>query len=192
MSYWVALTMLQKIRKAMSDRDSNYKLQGIIEMDDSFFGGKKPGDKRGRGSSKSTVLIEASTDENTVGYARMSVVDTVDGESIKSVIGADVVKEQIIKTDSCKAYRVIQAMGHSHQINRVKGKAAHTILKWVHVLSSNAKAFLKGTYHGIDKKHLQAYLDEYFCSLIEENGNVNYFIVLYLLVLVHLVLFIWS
>ena len=44
----------------------------------------------------------------------------------------------------------------------VKGNKAHTILKWVHILSSNAKAYISGTYHGIDKKHLQAYLDE-FC-----------------------------
>lgn len=161
-SYWVAWTMLQKIRKAMSDRDSHYKLQGIIEMDDSFFGGKKPGDKRGRGSSKSTVLIEASTDEGTVGYARMRVVDSVNGDSIKGVVKSDVTPDQIIKTDGYKAYQVIKGAGHKHQMRIVKGKPAHTILKWVHVLSSNAKTFLKGTYHGIDKKHLQAYLNE-FC-----------------------------
>jgi hypothetical protein len=30
-----------------------------------------------------------------------------------------------------------------------------------HTLVSNAKAFISGTYHGFDQKHLQAYLDEY-------------------------------
>jgi hypothetical protein len=34
-------------------------------------------------------------------------------------------------------------------------------LKWLHTIVSNAKAFIAGTYHGLDKKHLQAYLDEY-------------------------------
>lgn len=33
---------------------------------------------------------------------------------------------------------------------------------WVYILISNAKAFLLGTYHGLDKKHLQSYFDE-FC-----------------------------
>lgn len=35
-------------------------------------------------------------------------------------------------------------------------------LRWVHTLISNAKAFIAGTHHGLDKKHLQAYLEE-FC-----------------------------
>jgi len=33
---------------------------------------------------------------------------------------------------------------------------------WVHTFISNAKAFIAGTFHRLDKKHLQAYLDE-FC-----------------------------
>lgn len=35
-------------------------------------------------------------------------------------------------------------------------------LRWVHILISNAKAFIAGTYHGLDKGHLQVYLNE-FC-----------------------------
>ncbi len=34
-------------------------------------------------------------------------------------------------------------------------------LRWVHVLISNAKSFLLRTYHGIGKKHLQSYFDEF-------------------------------
>ncbi|MBF0467140.1 MAG: IS1595 family transposase, partial [Nitrospirae bacterium] len=97
-SYWVAWTMLQKIRKGMSDRDSNYQLAGIIEMDDSYFGGKKEGDKRGRGTSKTTVLIEVSTHGDAMNYARMNVVDAPDGESIKDAIMKDINVNQVIKT----------------------------------------------------------------------------------------------
>ena len=43
LSYWKAWTMTQKIRRAMRDRDANYKQVGIIEIDDSFFGGPKEG-----------------------------------------------------------------------------------------------------------------------------------------------------
>ncbi len=35
-------------------------------------------------------------------------------------------------------------------------------MKWVHILASNSKAFLLVTFHGIGRKHLQSYLDE-FC-----------------------------
>ena len=43
-----------------------------------------------------------------------------------------------------------------------QGAPRHDVLKWVNVLVSNAKAFILGTYHGVQKKHLQRYLDE-FC-----------------------------
>jgi transposase-like protein len=33
---------------------------------------------------------------------------------------------------------------------------------WIHTIISNAKAFIQGTYHGVSKKYLQPYLDE-FC-----------------------------
>ena len=40
------------------------------------------------------------------------------------------------------------------------------LLHWLHVVISNAKAFILGTYHGLPKKYLQSYLDEFsfrFC-----------------------------
>jgi len=40
-SYPTAWLMCHKIRKAMTDRDAGYKLAGLIEMDESYFGGKK-------------------------------------------------------------------------------------------------------------------------------------------------------
>jgi len=35
-------------------------------------------------------------------------------------------------------------------------------LKWLHIIISNLKAFIAGTYHGLSDTHLQAFLDE-FC-----------------------------
>ncbi len=42
--------MLQKIREAMIRRDSQYMLDGLIEIDDAFIGG--PGGKRWQGNEK--------------------------------------------------------------------------------------------------------------------------------------------
>jgi transposase-like protein len=162
-SYWRAWTMLQKIRQAMRERDSHYKLAGIVEIDDSFFGGPKPGeDKRGRGSSKTTVIVEASTCGEGVGFAKMTVVDQLDAKSISKIVVGNITENQTVKTDGLPAYNVVAENGHTHQREIVKGKKAHTVLKWTHILVSNAKAFILGTFHGIDRKHLQGYLDE-FC-----------------------------
>ena len=57
--YQTVWTMGHKIRHAMSQRDSYYKLAGLVEMDDTYIGSKKKG-KQGRGAegklnSSSTV-----------------------------------------------------------------------------------------------------------------------------------------
>ena len=159
-SYYVAWTMLHKIRHGMADRDKIYELKGLIEIDDSFFGGGSGADKRGRGTRKTPVIIEASTNKDAVGFARMRVVKTMDKKTIQKVVTQDVAPNQTIKTDGWRAYNVVKENGHQHQVEHAS--KSNQTLKWVHILASNAKAFLLGTFHGIDKKHLQEYLNE-FC-----------------------------
>ena len=161
-SYYVAWTMLHKIRYGMMDRDRPYELKGVIEIDDSFFGGGAGGDKRGRGTQKTPVIIEASTNKDAVGFARMRVVKTMDKKTIQKVVIQDVAPNQTIITDGWRAYNVVKENGHQHQIELSSNPKSNKTLKWVHILASNAKAFLLGTFHGIDKKHLQEYLHE-FC-----------------------------
>ena len=54
-SYKTAWLMAHKIRKAMAERDARYSLEGLVEVDDSFFGPK--GTKRGRGSERKSVVL---------------------------------------------------------------------------------------------------------------------------------------
>lgn len=56
-SWLTARRMLQKIRTAMGHRDSIYRLQDLIEMDDAFIGGKRSGDKRGRGAAGKVAVL---------------------------------------------------------------------------------------------------------------------------------------
>jgi len=49
-SYKRAWFMAQKIRSAMEERDGDYLLEGVVELDESYFGGKRSG-KRGRGAA---------------------------------------------------------------------------------------------------------------------------------------------
>jgi hypothetical protein len=39
--------------------------------------------------------------------------------------------------------------------------AAHIVLPWVHRIFSNLKVWALGAYHGLRRKHLQSYLDEF-------------------------------
>jgi len=163
LSYWKAWTMLHKIRHAMKSRDSDYQLAGIVEIDDSFFGSSAKGkSKRGRGTSKTAVIVEASTHGDSVGFARMTVVDKVDSATVNHLIHASVKVNQSVKTDGLPVYTIVNNSGHIHLQEIVKGKKAHEVLKWTHILISNAKSFIIGTFHRFGKKHLQSYLDE-FC-----------------------------
>lgn len=162
-----AWTMLHKIRKAMEARDAGYQLAGLIQVDDAFFNGgvKKGGDKRGRGTRKVPVLVMAATRKETITFARMEVLEKVDGDHIKAVLEKRVVGDQSIKTDGLPAFNVAKELGHEHipvVVYPKQGEPNYDVLKWVNILVSNAKAFILGTYHGVMEKHLQKYLDE-FC-----------------------------
>jgi hypothetical protein len=72
--YTTAWTMLHKIRKAMGERDANYQVAGLVEVDDSYFGGPKSGGKRGRGTEKQSVIVGVSLDaKRRPGFEKMAV-----------------------------------------------------------------------------------------------------------------------
>lgn len=54
--YESAWYMLKRIRNAMGQRDANYLLSGLMEMDEGFFGSKRSGGKRGRGTTQKRLL----------------------------------------------------------------------------------------------------------------------------------------
>ena len=57
--YKTVWTMSHKVRKAMADRDAQYTLAGLVEIDESFFGPSFSG-KRGRGTEKKLVIVAVS------------------------------------------------------------------------------------------------------------------------------------
>ncbi|HVB08827.1 MAG TPA: IS1595 family transposase, partial [Bacillota bacterium] len=57
--YETAWFMLHKIRRAMTDRDDQFRLDGLVEMDDGYFGGIDHG-RAGRGVASAKVVIAVS------------------------------------------------------------------------------------------------------------------------------------
>ena len=94
----------------------------------------------------------------------MNIVDSVNKENIEALLNDNVEKNQILKTDGWSAYNICKELGHTHFVAVISNttEKAHKLFKWVHILAENVKAFIVGTYHGIGRKHLQSYLDE-FC-----------------------------
>ena len=163
--YATAWAMMHKIRKGMSDRDSKYNLHGVIEMDETFIGSPSKGnEKKGRGSEKIPVVISVATKDEKMLFAKMHIVESVSKEEIEKIVTQTVAKHETIKTDGLQVYKFLKTIGYEHNREVISGSGmkAHDLLKWVHIIAGNVKAWLNGTFHGIDKKHLQLYLDE-FC-----------------------------
>ena len=167
--YATAWLMIHKIRKAMEDRNSLYKLSKFIEMDDSYFGGSSAG-KRGRGAAnKSLVAITVENRGTAPGFATMKVIDSMNSKNLKDFALGGIEKDQTIHTDDYPSYNVLKA-AYTHFGETVKPHEAMKKLPWVHILIGNAKTFIRGTYHGVSHKHLHSYLSE-FCYRFNRRFN---------------------
>jgi transposase-like protein len=162
-AYNTAWTMCHKIRHAMGAREGGYRMEGVVEMDEAFFGSPAEGGKRGRGTDKTAVLVSVSlSDDGKPRFAKMSVLDAVDGETISGFAEKAVAAGSEIHTDGLNVYAPLAKKGYVLVQKNYDPKNQPEHLHWTHILISNAKAFVDGTYHGLDKVHLQRYLDE-FC-----------------------------
>jgi len=83
-------------------------------------------------------------------------------DTVKEVVKTNIKEGQAIRSDGFNSYNVVKEECREHQKEIVKGRKSHKVLKWTHILIFNAWAFIQGTFHGVDKKHLQTCLDE-FC-----------------------------
>jgi transposase-like protein/ribosomal protein L37AE/L43A len=159
---WItARNMLRKIRKAMADRDSIYRLENMIEFDDTLVGGKRAG-KRGRGAEgKRPVLVAVETREKGAGFVAMQAVNTISKVTVRQFLAKHLKADQTVKTDALPALNAVsETQNHKKKVTP-PGEAA-VWLPLVHIMIGNMKTFINGTFHGVSSECLQEYLDE-FC-----------------------------
>ena len=163
-AYYTAWTMCHKIRHAMGARDGGRALGGTVEMDEAFFGAPEEGGKRGRGAEKTPVLVSVSlTGGGKPKAARMKVVGAVGRGEVKEFAEGAVRKGSEVRTDGLHVYRQLAGLGFRHVWKRHDPKKEPAHLRWMHVIISNAKSMVGGTFHGLGARHLQRYLDEFCC-----------------------------
>ena len=160
-SWITARNMLRKIRKAMADRDSVYRLDGIIEFDDTLVGGKRAG-KRGRGAEgKRPVFVAVETREKGAGFTAMHAVDSVSKVTVRQFLAKHLKSSQTVKTDALPALNAVgETQNHKKKVT--PPEEANVWLPLVHIMIGNMKTFINGTFHGVSSNCLQEYLDE-FC-----------------------------
>jgi len=157
-----AWLMLHKIRKAMTGMESGYMLSKIVEIDDAYFGGPDEGGKRGRGTDKTPGVIILEVDEKGRPlYVKLSVTENLQGETVLGVARKKIKPGTEVRSDGFKSYSKLREHGYEVRSEKFDPEANREHLLWLHKIVSNLKAFIAGTFHGLDKKHLQRYFDEF-------------------------------
>jgi transposase-like protein len=168
-SYKTAWYLCHRIRKAVADADTSL-LSGIIEVDETYIGGKAKNmhkDVRerkitGRGASGKAMVLGAI---ERGGKIRLKVDKRADRETLHAFIKAMTAPEaECIMTDELPAYEGIADEDTRHET--VKHGEEEWVRGDVHTNTvENAWSLFKrsivGSYHQISAKHLDRYLDEF-------------------------------
>jgi transposase-like protein len=158
-SYKTAWYLCHRIREAMTV-DNPRPLSKVVEVDETWVGGKKKNVGHGYKGNK-TVVAGAVQRKGDI---RLKVIDDRSREAlhefIKQYIGDNA---EAIYTDDWPAYNGIadedtrhETVNHSQE-EWVRGDV-HT--NYVENIWSLLKRSLVGSYHKVSKKHLNSYLDE--------------------------------
>lgn len=182
-----AWLIAHKLRHALNERPE-YPLDGLLEIDESYGacprpalagggGGRGKPASRGRGRSdpnKSLMAIAVETvpagprqgegikkSRFVAGSARIAVLPAATAAHLVDFVRKAAKPGARIITDGLKSYDGLADGFRHYSIVQDGGKNADAVLPIVHVLFSNVKSWLNGTFHGVSAKHLPRYAREW-------------------------------
>lgn len=176
-TYKSAWFMAHRIRYAMTQEPLSSKLKGVIEVDDTWIGGKvsvgpyyvktKPGERpKDRVSATSNKQVVVSILQRG-GRVQSRHVERVTSENLKPMIDQMVAEDAILMTDSSTVLRSTKRDRKHYTVNhrgkeyvrRERGLCITT--NAVEGYFGNLKRGINGVYHHVGKGHLHRYLTEF-------------------------------
>lgn len=161
-SYKSAWHLAHRVRFAMRVMPLRAILNGTVEVDETYIGGKSRLGKRGRGSERKTPVV-ALVERG--GNMRTKVVERVSAKALKGAIRENVKTSAAIMTDEFSSYRGLgrEFAGGHETVNH--GERQY-VRGDVHVNSAESffallKRGVHGTFHHVSKQHLHRYCDEF-------------------------------
>lgn len=157
-TYKTAWRVQRQIRKLMSSKKE--KLQGTVEIDDTYIGGKHKG-KRGRGAEGKTPVFGMVERKGDV---KAEVVKNLKKVTVKPLIEDNIEQGTQVYTDEFLPYADVKKYGFNHDV--IKHQIKEYIRGNIHTNTlegfwSQLKRSIHGTYHSVSPKHLQLYVDEF-------------------------------
>lgn len=163
--------ILERLREAMDHEAFKQEMEGVIEVDETFVGGKnknrhadkKVKNSQGRSFKDKTPVIGLLNQDT--GIVRCFVAPDTSRDSIHPVIMANVSDKSIIVSDEWLGYEGLGLVYH-HEIVDHKRKQyvndSGATTNGIENVWSNFKKGIIGIYHNrVSRKHLQGYADEF-------------------------------
>lgn len=158
--------MLHRLRHAIRTRSFNRPLDGDIEADESFVGGKsknkhaskrEPGTQGGKGKAVVFGMLERE------GELRTKHMPDLKALTIQQEILDNVAEGSTLLTDEHPSYVGLDAHYSHHSVNHSAGEyvrhyTLHT--NGIEGVWALFKRQIVGTHHWLSEKHLSRYLDE--------------------------------
>jgi transposase-like protein len=189
-TYKTAWRMLHQIRKAMSNNENQKFVNTILEIDETYVGGKPRksnkrdnnkkggGQKRGRGTDKTPIVGIVSRNDNKV-YAKVALTNRkgqkLTGQQLIGIltrVALDSSKNVVI-SDEFSSYDKLRKTKFIHlRIDHTKMYADDLIhTNTIESFWAIVKRAAYGIYHRISVKYLQDYINE-FCFRFN-NRNID-------------------
>lgn len=152
--------MNHRIRLAMANGGFE-KLQGPVEVDETYVGGKKKPGKPGRGASGKTPVVGIM---ERGGRIVTAVKMNLSQASLTDFIKANVETGAVVHTDAFSGYWKVNMAGYTHRIiNHHTGEYVfgETHTQGIEGFWPWFKRTVRGTYVSVEPYHLHRYLSEY-------------------------------
>jgi transposase-like protein len=182
-----AWRMLQQIRKAMGNIKDREAFECIVEVDETYIGGKPRKEnaqigidnqlipakknKRGRGTKKVPVIGVRERNSNRV-YIKVAMPDKdgkkLTGLQLMKIIAESTKPASTVITDDFRSYGILDNKDSKYihvRVNHSQGEYCNSKHPWIHTngiesIWALAKRAYYGVYHHYTLEYMQRYMDE--------------------------------
>lgn len=157
---------LRELISYHTDHESEEAFGGEIELDESYFGGRRKGN-RGRGAAGKVPVFGLL---KRGGKVYTQIIPDAKSDTLMPIIERKVIPDSIVYSDSWKGYNVLDVSDFKHyRINHSKLFAdKHNHINGIENFWNQAKRHMR-KFNGVPKEHFGLYLKE--CEWRFNNSN---------------------
>ncbi len=176
-----AWRMCKQIRKLMAD--SGGPLQGIIEIDETYIGGKgrwRGKEWWGNWEERPKIIVQGMVERGKGGRVKTQIVPNTGRQTLLKPIQKNIDKTAWLMTDGLDAYWNLHQDGYKHNsVNHSKTYVRGPIYtNNIENFWSHLKRGIRGVYRQVRPKYLQSYANEYGFRYNNRSPKINMFYIL--------------